>query len=94
MIRHQRESIENGSAFLGTGNMSRRAEPDTQRAEQLLAVNRIDRAHRNYKQLKLNSITMPVKHRSQTNNELLAEKGRQRLKQRQESERQKQIEWV
>ena len=47
-------------------------------ADNHLAVNRIDRAVRNFKQMKLNSIQMPVKKKGVVNSELLAEKGRQR----------------
>ena len=57
--------------------MSRRmGKSDTQKADQLLAVNRIDRAVRNYKSMKLNSISMPSKKAGMVNNEILAEKGR------------------
>ena len=44
--------------------------------------------------MKLSSIIMPVKKKGVVNNDLLAEKGRERLKAKQESERQKQIEWL
>lgn len=57
------------------------------KADQLLAVNRIDRAVRNYKQMKLNSIVMPVKKKGHINNDLLAEKGRQRQKMNEEAQR-------
>ena len=58
------------------------------RAEQLLANDRIDRAFRNYKQMKLNSIQMPVKQKAgMANKDILAEKGRARLYAKEEAKR-------
>ena len=75
MIKHQRESIEHSQ---GGALASRRFHSTSQKADALLAVNRIDRAVRNYKQMKLNAIVMPVKQKGVTNTDLLAEKGRAR----------------
>ena len=60
---------------------------EQQTADNLLSVDRITRAKRNYKQMKLQSITIPVKERSAVNNEQLAERGRQRLKAAEEAKR-------
>ena len=84
VIRHQRESIESNNGALPP--YSRRANAqESARADQLLAANRIDRAHRNYRAMKLNSITMPVKQAtSQVNKDTLVEKGRARQKLKEE----------
>ena len=94
VIKNQRDSIEGISKGDGHGFSRLLNDRKEDRAQDLLANDRIVRAHRNYKNMKLNAIVLPTKPRSKVNQDALAERGRARLKLHEEQKRQKQMEWV
>lgn len=63
-------------------------------ADEVIGVDWIKRAHRNYKQMKLASIQVPTKSKLQKNTEAMADRARQRQYQKEMQKKQEQLDWI